>query len=212
MASEVDICNLALSLLGDDATVSSIEPPEGSAQAEHCAMFYPVARDALLEMHDWKFSVRRVPLSKLDKKSPPWAGVYAMPNMAVRVISVAPEAAPPAHESADYEIAMSDTGLPVILTNVQSPVARCSFNVTDTMRFPPLFVEALARLMASYLAGPLIKGEAGIAVSRAKYQEFQLVLSQAKVSDANQQHVIPTHVPPWLAGRGVGPHPFGRIF
>ena len=34
--------------IGDAATVSSINPPEGSAQAEHCARFYPIARDALL--------------------------------------------------------------------------------------------------------------------------------------------------------------------
>ena len=40
MASEVEICNLALARLGDAATVVSIDPPEGSAQAEHCAMFY----------------------------------------------------------------------------------------------------------------------------------------------------------------------------
>ena len=33
MASEVDICNLALAHLGDAATVSSINPPEGSIQA-----------------------------------------------------------------------------------------------------------------------------------------------------------------------------------
>ena len=50
MASEVDICNLALGHLGDNATVASLNPPEGSVQAQHCARFYPIARDALLEM------------------------------------------------------------------------------------------------------------------------------------------------------------------
>ena len=53
MASEIAICNLALSHLGDAANIASIDPPEGSAQAEHCATFYPIARDSLLEMHDW---------------------------------------------------------------------------------------------------------------------------------------------------------------
>ena len=36
MASDVQICNIALAHLGDTATVASINPPEGSAQAEHC--------------------------------------------------------------------------------------------------------------------------------------------------------------------------------
>ncbi len=50
MPSVVDLCNLALAYLGDDATVASIDPPEGSAQAEHCQRFYPIARDTLLQM------------------------------------------------------------------------------------------------------------------------------------------------------------------
>jgi hypothetical protein len=203
MASEVDICNLALSAIGDEATVSSIEPPEGSAQAEHCARFYPMARDTLLEMHDWKFATRRVKLSRLTQDSPPWKGVFAPPNKVLRVIAVFPEGAPPREESAPFEMAILPDDLPVILTDVERPFARCTFRVTDTTRFPPLFVEALSRLLASMLAGPVLKGETGIAVSRAKYQEFMLVLSQAKVSDANQQRIVPAHVPPWLAGRGL---------
>ena len=33
MASVVDLCNLSLARLGDEANVVSIEPPDGSAQA-----------------------------------------------------------------------------------------------------------------------------------------------------------------------------------
>lgn len=63
MASEVEISNLALSRIGDSATVSSINPPEGSAQAEHCQRFYPIARNSLLEMHAWSFCDRRIQLA-----------------------------------------------------------------------------------------------------------------------------------------------------
>lgn len=59
MPSAVTICNLALAHLGDSATVSSIDPPEGSAQAEHCARFYPVALGLLLEAHPWNFATKR---------------------------------------------------------------------------------------------------------------------------------------------------------
>jgi hypothetical protein len=94
MASEVDICNLALSHLGDDATVSSINPPEGSAQAEHCATFYPIARDALLELHQWNFSTKRVSLALLNVTPPStWQYVYAAPGDALNLISIlAPDA------------------------------------------------------------------------------------------------------------------------
>ena len=84
MASEVDICNLALARLGDNATVASIDPPEGSAQAEHCARFYAIARDSLLEMHAWKFATRRVQLAKLTVPSWDWSFAYAEPTGALQ--------------------------------------------------------------------------------------------------------------------------------
>ena len=34
MASEIDICNLALSHLGDTATIASLDPPEGSVAGD----------------------------------------------------------------------------------------------------------------------------------------------------------------------------------
>ena len=65
MASETDICNLALARLGDAALVSSISPPDGSAQAGHCAAFYPMVRDYLLERYAWSFSLTRAALTQL---------------------------------------------------------------------------------------------------------------------------------------------------
>ena len=58
MATEVDICNMALSFLGDRATVTSINPPEGSAQAEHCARFYPMALNEMLAQARWSFATK----------------------------------------------------------------------------------------------------------------------------------------------------------
>lgn len=91
MPSDVDIGNLMLARLGDDATVSSLDPPEGSAQAEHVAQFYPIARDSLLEMHDWGFATRRVPLSPVDLPSNAgWLYAYAAPANYIRIIAVLP--------------------------------------------------------------------------------------------------------------------------
>ena len=73
--------------------------------------------------------------------------------------------------------------------------------MTDTTKFSPLFVDALAWLLASYLAGPVLKGDAGAAMSKACLQSFLLAFSNAKVSDANQRKVRPEHTPAWIAGR-----------
>ena len=90
MASEVDICNLALSHLGDNATVASIDPPEGSAQAEHCSRFYPIARDTLLEMHNWNFSTRRAVLAQRGQQGEARASQLAAPLRAAAVEVLAP--------------------------------------------------------------------------------------------------------------------------
>lgn len=201
MASEVDICNLALARLGDNATVASIDPPEGSAQAEHCARFYPVARDSLLEMHAWKFATRRVLLAELDTETWNWSHAYAEPTGVLKLLAVLPPSASNDDDTQEYEAETDSSGTSIILTNQASASLRYVANVTDTTVFSPLFVDALAWLLASYLAGPVLKGDAGAAMAKACLQSFALSFSNAKVSDANQRKVRPTHNPAWIAGR-----------
>lgn len=201
MASEVDICNLALARLGDNATVASIDPPEGSAQAEHCARFYPVARDSLLEMHAWKFATRRVLLAQLTTDTWNWTFAYAEPTGVLKLLAVLPASASSDDDTQEYEAETDGNGTPIILTDLEGASLRYVAHVTDTTVFSPLFVDALAWLLASYLAGPVLKGDAGAAMAKACLQSFMLALSNAKVSDANQRKVRPEHKPDWIAGR-----------
>lgn len=203
MASEVDICNLALSRLGDNATVASINPPEGSAQGEHCARFYPIARDSLLESHPWKFATCREPLARLSHESWNWAYAYAAPVKAIRLLSILPATASNDARTQDYEMEADNNGVMLILTNVEQATVRYIARVTDPTKYSPLFVDALGWLLASHLAGPIIKGDAGAAMARSCYQSFQVVNSQALVSDSNQQQITPAHMPDWMADRGA---------
>lgn len=191
MASVLDICNLALSQLGDSATVSSINPPEGSAQADHCARFYPLARDSLLEMHDWSFATRRALLVQLDNTVTQWAYCYAAPSDMLNPIAVldstatddlatvlqptdpwlsavpgyggTPLVAAPAPQP--YVLERNDDGAEVVRTNQAAALLRYTARVTDPTRFSPLFARALAASLSSMLAGPLLKGEAGAAAA-----------------------------------------------
>ena len=201
MSSAVDICNLALGRLGDAATVASINPPEGSAQAEHCERFYPIALNSLLELHDWKFATRSVTLSLLDTESWNWAYAYAMPSGLIKLLAVLPADASPDDEGHEYDTENTSTGQGLILTDLEDATLRYIAPVTDTTKFPPLFVDALAWLLASYLAGPLIKGDQGAAESKRCLQMAYAVIGQAKVSDANQRKSKPDHKPSWIAGR-----------
>lgn len=213
MASEIDICNLALSHLGDTATIASLRPPEGSAQAEHCARFYPIARDSLLEMHAWGFATRRVTLALLASGWPEWSYAYAQPADALNIIAILPP-----NSSDDYSIGVpdsaggpyvpqpfsceiNDAGAPVIYTDQADAVLRYSATVSDPTRFSPLFVMTLSWHLASMLAGPIIKGEMGAAEAKRCAGMMQAYLSKAMESDAAQRRIKPTHVVGWISGR-----------
>ena len=217
MATEVDICNLALAHLGDTATVASIDPPEGSAQAEHCARFYPIARDALLEEHVWGFATKRVSLALLSEAWPEWTYAYAQPNDAVNIIAVLSPTAtddysqsiiniPDVAIAGNYEpqpfsCEINETGAPVILTDQENAVLRYTALVSDTGNFSPLFTVTLSWRLAAMLAGPLIKGDAGAAEAKRCEAMAQAYLSKAIESDASQRRVMPVHKVGWISGR-----------
>lgn len=201
MASAVDICNLALSHLGDAATVSSISPPEGSAQAEYCQRFYPVARDALLEMFSWNFATKRILLTPVTGDVPTtWNYAYALPEKCLRMLNVYADGAVRDDDGEDYTIESNGTHA-IIYTNAPLATARYIESVTDTTRYSPLFVNALSYLLASYLAGVVVKGSEGTAMAREMYKWFQVEYGKAASVNANARQFTPEHNPSFLAAR-----------
>jgi hypothetical protein len=210
MSSVVDICNLALSHLGDTASVTSIDPPEGSAQAEHCARFYPIARDSLLEMHDWKFASKRALLAELTSETDAWDYAYAMPSDALRIISVTASDADDDNASSNligtysaqpYAIEVISTGAMVIYTDQEDAAVRYTAYVTDSGKFSPLFTMTLSAILASLLAGPIIKGDSGAAEAKRCAALAQAYLAKAAASDAQQRGPRAKHSVSWIANR-----------
>lgn len=208
MSSEVDICNLALGHLGDDATVASLDPPEGSAQAEHCARFYPMARDLVLDAHRWGFATRRAPLALLSATPPSaWAYAYAQPADALNLIAVlAPDAPDDNSATGQYTpqpfiAETDDSGATVIYTNQQNAVLRYTRRITDPTMFPPTVVHGLSLMLASMLAGPVLKGDTGIKAAALWVDRAEKWLERAKESDANQQRQQVAQTPSWIANR-----------
>lgn len=219
MSSEVEICNIALAHLGDSATVASINPPEGSAQAEHCQRWYPIARNSLLEMQEWGFATTRDLLAELVNPFPQWRHAYARPSDCLKVLGVLPSDATgdiadtfprdrfcngmaqsfgavytPQAFTTEID---SATGNQIILTNQANALVRYTRLITDTSKFSPLFTDALGWYLASYLAGPVLKGETGITVGQAMLKIAMGMLGAAAVSSANQQDYQQTHAFPW---------------
>lgn len=225
MASEVDIANLMLSRIGDDATVSSLDPPEGSAQAEHCATFYPIARDSLLEMHNWNFATRRIALAPVTLPTGAgWQYAYSVPTNSIQVFAVIPSDAQndytvpyygmetfgfcqrefisgSTYITQDFAIETDDSGNLIILTNQSAAVGRFIIRVTDTTKFSPLYVDTIGWYGASMLAGPVIKGDVGAAESKKCLSFAMGMLAKAVTSDSRQQQITPKQNVPWIGNR-----------
>lgn len=221
MASEVDICNLALAHLGDRATVSSISPPEGSAQAEHCARFYAIARDMVLEAHEWGFATKRANLALLTDAPPPgFQFVYQMPNDCRNIIDLIDPNAPtfyPINErcghwqddaftmpAVPYELEARSDGTMVIYTSLENAIIRYVASITDTTKFSAQVVDTIAWLLAAYLAGPVIKGDVGAQMASSCMKAYQISLGQAAANDANNRRrsISQSQRPaPWVQNR-----------
>ncbi len=223
MAADVDICNLALAYLGDVANVTSINPPDGSAQASLCSRFYPMARDELLERHPWGFATYRVQLASVTNPYNSWLYAYAPPSNVLNYLEILDPYAtdeytasiPMANTLAiggvsgigvytpqPFEVEEDANGNDIILTNMENAILRYTKSISDTTQFPPLVVEAIAVLLSSKLAGPLLKGAEGRRSTMSLRQQFEeLSLPKAVASDANQRRLNLTPGAPWMVAR-----------
>lgn len=232
MASIVDICNMALSHIGEEANVTSIDPPEGSTFAQYCATFYPIARDTLLqdESATWNFNTTRVVLAELSMPYKQYKFAYALPSDYFRVISLIPHNVASDNNyvfpkdqtienlNVDYPYSAlgnmyapqpyvietdNSSGTKVLYTNQKIAMLRYTRSVEDSSIFPPLFTLSLSYLLASMLAGPIIKGKDGIAISSDCLQKYQMFRLKALTSDANDYAEKIEEITPWLAGRNT---------
>ena len=222
MATEVDICNLALAHLGDDATIATLSPPEGSAQAEKAARFYPIARNTLLQMHTWNFASKRANLALTTNTLDQWDYAYVAPTDMMSPVSVI---SPTAQN--DYATRMSAGDTPggitsnyaptivagqytpqqfavegiYIYSNQENALLRYQSLVTDSTTFSPLFIVTLSWHLASMMAGPIIKGDQGMAQAKRCTEMMRNYLASAKQQDNLHRDITVEHIVPWTSGR-----------
>lgn len=207
MASEVDISNLALAHIGDSAIVQAINPPDGSTQAEKCQRFYPIARDNVIEMHNWRFALRRASnLASVLNVTGSWQYAYALPNDCLKPVSVLLSGENDETNVQDYTVETAADGSFVLYTNVQFPLLRYLVKITDTTKFSPICVSAISWLLASYLAGAILKGKTGLQVAQSCMGVFKDEMSKATRSDsqATQTSARQNSQSSWIKARGVG--------
>lgn len=205
MTSVVDLCNLALSHIGDRATLTSIDPPEGSAQAEHCARFWPIARDEMLSMADWGFASQSTALAvQSSEDNPKWSYAFALPAdflVAREAILASDQETTLYPGSPHFEIASNGLNQPVLYCNSDAVYLRYTRRAADPSIYPGKVVIGAAYLLASYLAGAIVKGRAGMQTSVAMRQMAERLLTQASTVDANQSQQSMSFKPAGIRAR-----------
>lgn len=198
MATTVDICNLALSALGDEAGVTSIDPADGSDQAGHCARWYPIALRRLLESANWSFATKSAELSQLSNASASLYGhkyAFALPSQCLRPIKIdslewLTEATehyvrelPPS--SSRFQLAVTDsTAGRVLFCDIADPVLTYVAYCETAELFPGYFIDALVLLLASYLYGPVKRSDVTSNTALALLKQYEFALIKAKNEDA----------------------------
>jgi hypothetical protein len=199
MASEVSICNLALAKLGDTASISSISPPDDSVQAAYCSQFYPIAVASMLDRHAWSFATRRYTLPLLTNDHDEWLYAYAMPSDYLSINKVLIDGSTRCEA---FSLEIHDDGELCLRSNDENLVLVYTSATVTADKYPPLFVDALATLLAYHLAGPILKGDIGVAAGNKLLSTFQLVYKLAVEDDSRDYRFLrPAYTPEGIAAR-----------
>ena len=202
MASEVDICNMALGNIRGPL-IESLEPKTLPAQS--CKLRYPILRDRMLAGLAWNFNRVIAPLELLGEEIFNWAYAYQYPTDCLKILRLigsqeelsnttpvsllADPSLLPANAlrvKIPYEVFNSTDH--VIAANHASLRVEYAKRVTDPSLFPPDFVMALSHLLASEIAVQIVGAEVGRQLRSDSVSMYREYLAAAQANDANQQY------------------------
>lgn len=193
-ASEVLVSNMALSHIGAKANVSAISPPDGSVESAHCARFFAQARQEMLELGAWQFSLKRALLAEATNESDVWAYAYVVPSDCMRALRILRASAGQLtvfnQDTVSYD-PTDDGGAPftregdVLFTNEPEAVLVYVRDVSDTTKWTASFAQALSYRLAGYLAGPIVKGTEGVKLASAMFDMAEGLARRSATASAN---------------------------
>ena len=167
--SAVAICNMALSLLGDEPITSLTD---NSTRARLCNLRYEHIRDATLRSHPWNFALLRAELAELEAEPLfDWDKAFQLPTDCLRVLRL---------NSADDEFVIEGRSL---LTDATTAQIRYISQVTDPGQYDSLFIEAFAARLAADICQKLT-GNSGRADTL--WQQYERKLQEALGADGQE--------------------------
>ena len=208
MASEVEICNLALSNIRA-GSINSLD--ESSLQAQVCKLKYPILRDRCLREIPWQFNRKIRALASVTTDIFQWSYSYSYPvdclkihrlvgqyeelpigsnDVVSRLLDSRVRSPTDLRRQIPYEVFNFDDNK---LIGSNQPDLRIDFaaKVTDPNLFSDDFIMALSHLLASEVAIPIVGAELGRALRNDSLQLYRQYLASAMSTDMNDQFLNP---------------------
>lgn len=216
MASQVDIINLALHKLGQSVKIAAI-----SDRSKAAAVFgglWDAMLDEVLAARNWAWAITsEAAAPSADAAALGWTYRYAVPNDCVTVVAVTDESglrynrrlsrfcdpnfltANWGRVAFDFELSYGSTETTL---NSDVPGAYVIYvrRITDTGRYPPVFVNALAWRLAAEAAPPII-GDQGLRAQASMLNGYENALAQAGEHDKAQSRDTQDDMPSAVAAR-----------
>lgn len=198
MASDVDICNRALTKLGE-ARITSLT--DNLEPARVLNSLFEIVRDAELRSRVWRFAISRASLAALVA-TPDWGFdyQYQMPSDCLRILQVGEYY--PGVSLTDYrntdEAEWRIEGRK-ILTNLEAPLKiRYVASISDTGQWDAAFVEAFACRLAVESAEALTQSTSKRELA---WEEYKQAIKMAVRANAIESAPEPLPDSEWVVAR-----------
>lgn len=180
MSSVVDICNKALSILGQKGIVSL---DDNSPEAYACRIHWEPLKNEVLRKHPWNCSTKRLALSRLlEAPAFEYRYQYQLPMDCLSVLEVVPEA---------YFVVEGRR----LLCNEESVSIRYAQAIDDSTKFDSQLAAALAFLLASEICYNITKSTS---LTEGLYKIGTDKLADAKASDSFEGKIKDKRASKWL--------------
>lgn len=181
MASTVEICNRALSKLGQ-IRITSLTDNNKAAKA--CNQAYEYVRDSVLRAHVWNCTVSRAQLAPLS--TTPAFGFdyeYQQPSDCIKVVEV----------DTSYQWVVE--GRKILTDQGTTLDIRYQVREEDPNQYDSLLQEAIAARLAYELAEELTQSNSK---KEAALNDYHMTMSDAKLRDAQEQSPAELYEDDWI--------------
>lgn len=203
MASQTDICNTALTILGA-ASINAITDQTNQARALNAV--WNMQRDSEIRKHRWKFAIQRTTLPALA--ATPASGVYntqfELPAGCLRVLEVGDQY--PGCDLTDYRNSPSLLDYSVeggmILTNLGAPLSlRFMAQIVDPTQWDACFADAMAARLAAVTCFRITQSVQMVSAANGAYKQAIMDAVRANALETTPQ--VPAD-DTWIMARPIG--------